>query len=521
MVNPHVRGARQRVVEALPGSRGLVAVAALVMLAIPATSLGADYLYYSGTGTAGGSWPDGFIGRVNQDGTGNNPSFIAQQAGAKPAMVAASSTHLFWGPNSPFVGRANLDGSGASFTWLDGTGALSGAVAVNSKYIFYGNTVPSGNYIGRANLDGTGNNPTFAAVPGNFASSIAADESHVYWVTYLAGATVNRMSVDGTGANTNFITGLTDAQAVGVTPTHVYWVDDVGSTSSIGRANIDGSGINRSFITGLADQGSAIAVTGTKIFWGIAGRDGGSPIPGSIGVANIDGSNVNQAFVTNLPPNLYGLATQYAGSAYALTVSRTGAGSGTITSTPAGIACGSTCTADIAPGTSVSLAAKADSGSVFTGWSGACSGPTTPCAVTMSAARAVTATFFKSSDMRATVLAPRRRVVSGQAFRLAIRARNTAATTATSVTSCLRLPANLAVVRAPGALRSGRTVCFRLGDVMAGTQVTKSITVRAAATRRVTRTVAGSDRLAGGSAVNATPVSITIVPRAARARVTG
>jgi len=76
----------------------------------------------------------------------------------------------------------------------------------------------------------------------------------------------------------------------------------------------------------------------------------------------------------------------------ALTVSKTGAGSGTVTSNPAGISCGATCSAAFAIGTMVTLTAAPAAGSTFSGWSGSCTG-TGACTVTMSAARAVTANF--------------------------------------------------------------------------------------------------------------------------------
>jgi len=71
------------------------------------------------------------------------------------------------------------------------------------------------------------------------------------------------------------------------------------------------------------------------------------------------------------------------------------AGSGTITSSPAGINCGSTCSANYAIGTQVTLTAAPASGWNFNGWGGACSG-TAPCTVTMSAAQTVSATFTQS-----------------------------------------------------------------------------------------------------------------------------
>lgn len=85
--------------------------------------------------------------------------------------------------------------------------------------------------------------------------------------------------------------------------------------------------------------------------------------------------------------------TTSAAPTFALTVNKTGTGSGTVTSSPAGINCGATCSASFAQGTTVTLTAAPASGSVFAGWSGGgCSGTGT-CTVTMSAAQSVTATF--------------------------------------------------------------------------------------------------------------------------------
>jgi hypothetical protein len=80
-------------------------------------------------------------------------------------------------------------------------------------------------------------------------------------------------------------------------------------------------------------------------------------------------------------------------STYALSVSKTGTGSGTVTSVPTGIDCGATCSANFGYNTSVTLTATLASGSTFTGWSGAgCSGTGT-CQVTMDAAKNLIATF--------------------------------------------------------------------------------------------------------------------------------
>ncbi|MFM8520028.1 MAG: trypsin-like serine protease [Solirubrobacterales bacterium] len=77
-----------------------------------------------------------------------------------------------------------------------------------------------------------------------------------------------------------------------------------------------------------------------------------------------------------------------------LEVTKSGSGSGAVTSNPSGISCGSTCSADFTGGTTVTLTAKPDSGSGFKGWSGPCSGTAT-CQVTLTEANQVGAAFAK------------------------------------------------------------------------------------------------------------------------------
>ena len=77
-----------------------------------------------------------------------------------------------------------------------------------------------------------------------------------------------------------------------------------------------------------------------------------------------------------------------------LTVSTTGPGA--VTSTPAGIQCGSDCSEAYPGGTLVALTATPNNnGATFTGWSGACSGSAHTCTVTLEASKAVKAAFKK------------------------------------------------------------------------------------------------------------------------------
>ncbi|MBP8295700.1 MAG: Ig-like domain repeat protein [Burkholderiales bacterium] len=75
-----------------------------------------------------------------------------------------------------------------------------------------------------------------------------------------------------------------------------------------------------------------------------------------------------------------------------LTVAKGGTGGGAIASNPPGIECGGDCSEPYAAATAVTLTATADTGSVFSGWLGACTGRD-PCNVVVGAATNVAATF--------------------------------------------------------------------------------------------------------------------------------
>jgi hypothetical protein len=74
-------------------------------------------------------------------------------------------------------------------------------------------------------------------------------------------------------------------------------------------------------------------------------------------------------------------------------VTKTGGGDGTVSSSPTGITCGTTCSAIYPAGTVVTMTATPAAGSTFKRWSGACAGTASSCTVTINAARTVTANF--------------------------------------------------------------------------------------------------------------------------------
>ncbi|WP_147450974.1 InlB B-repeat-containing protein [Corallococcus llansteffanensis] len=104
------------------------------------------------------------------------------------------------------------------------------------------------------------------------------------------------------------------------------------------------------------------------------------------------------ACTDNAPPPSPGTPEEPPSEAtsFQLTLTRTGAG--TISSSPAGVSCGTTCAASFPGGTSVTLTAEPAAGYRFGGWSGAgCSG-TAACTTPLTADTAVQATFTPVAD---------------------------------------------------------------------------------------------------------------------------
>jgi uncharacterized repeat protein (TIGR02543 family) len=159
-------------------------------------------------------------------------------------------------------------------------------------------------------------------------------------------------------------------QGAGVNPGTKYTL--TASTSGSGTVSLSPTG-------GSYASGTSVTVTATPSsgyqFTGWSGDVSGTTNPVTIQISR------NTSVVAS-----------FSQITYALSVTKSGSGSGTITASPAGISCGSTCTASYVGGTVVTLTATPASGSTFGGWSGSCSGTST-CSVTMSAARSVGASF--------------------------------------------------------------------------------------------------------------------------------
>lgn len=133
----------------------------------------------------------------------------------------------------------------------------------------------------------------------------------------------------------------------------------------------------------VSPDGRAVYVMGNSTPDGPVFEFAVNPTTGALTAANPPWVGID------VPPKALAIAEPEA-----LTVTTTGTGSGTVTSLPAGINCGSVCAHSFQYGVPVTLTATPAAGSQFAGWSaGGCTGTASTCTVTLSAPGTVSAAF--------------------------------------------------------------------------------------------------------------------------------
>jgi PKD repeat protein len=225
-------------------------------------------------------------------------------------------------------------------------------------------------------------NPT-DSLPASIAASIST--AGTYYV-----------SVDGVGKGDPLSTGYTDYGSVGQYTVSVTTQATTSQPPTAVMSATPTSGtapLNVSF-----DAAGSTDSDGTIVSYAWTFGDGGSQTGGPTALRTYSTAGTYTASLTvtdnsgMTDTRSVAITVQAQTTNYALTVSKAGAGAGTVSSSPAGIACGTACSASYAANTTVTLNAAAAAGSTFAGWAGPCSG-TGSCTITMTAARNVTATF--------------------------------------------------------------------------------------------------------------------------------
>jgi hypothetical protein len=193
-------------------------------------------------------WSDttGSLGRANIDGTGIVDDLLGG-ASVAPFGLATAGRQVYWSSQLGPVGRASVDGLHQARNLLIPGMYPAGEIAVDSAHIYWIDGSPTGG-IGRANLDGSGVSASFIATPTYlFGLALGPAGNYIYWSNGVNA--IGRASYAGGGVDPTFITGANQPAGVAIYGGHIYWAN--AGNGTIGRANLDGTGVEENFITGL------------------------------------------------------------------------------------------------------------------------------------------------------------------------------------------------------------------------------------------------------------------------------
>ena len=253
---------------------------------------------------------------------------------------------------------------------VGGTGVLTATGGASGNPVFFSSATPSictTSGINGSTMTGVAAGTcTITANQAGNASYAAAGQ-----VTQNITVSANAVSVPGNPTGVTVVVGNASATVSFTAP------------ASNGGSAITGYTVTSSPAGGVDGNAGTTALTHV-----VTGLANGTAYTFAVTATNATGTSVPSAVSNSVTP--------MAGT-FALGVTLAGTGSGTVSSAPTGINCGATCSASFGIASSVTITAASASGSTFAGWSGACTGTSTTCTVTMNAANSVTATFSAAS----------------------------------------------------------------------------------------------------------------------------
>ena len=311
-----------------------------------------------------------------------------------------------------------------------------------------------------------------------------------------------------------------------VTPTATT---DFGSVTTGGTVDRSFSVLNTSTtsISGTASVGSPYSIVTGGSFTLAAGASQTVTVRFRPTVAGTFAGNVNvTAGGDTISRALTGVGTSVPMVGLSVTINGTGAG--TVTSIPAGISCGATCSVSVPAGTQMSVTATAASGSTFAGWSGACTGTVDACTWTMSASTTMTATFNTTRVDRplepapvpvASSLLPNTATAGSPAMALTVNGSGFVATSVIRWNGSSRTTTVISATQLSAALTAADLASARSNSVTVftptpggGTSAPLTFTTTAAPLAPIARSLSPSTVSAGSPAINLTVSGQRFVP---------
>ncbi|MGB9907077.1 MAG: InlB B-repeat-containing protein [Candidatus Saccharicenans sp.] len=267
-----------------------------------------------------------------------------------------------------------IGGSGADFLYALG---LEGEI--NPQVYIAGYTSSSDFPVTEGAYD-----KTFSGIADVFVSKLDTSLSYLLGSTFLGGVAEDRCRAMVVDANGNpYIAGWTRSAGYPITSFTYDASHNGGWDAFVTKLSVKlGAVLASTFIGGSADDlAYGLAMDGTGNVY-VTGYTQSSAFPMTEGTYDKDISGTD-VFVARFE----------AVGSYQLTVSRTGDGSGSVTSVDGGIDCGSDCYEIYDAGFIVTLKAEPAENSVFGGWSGDVNSPDNPITVNMDSDKNITAKF--------------------------------------------------------------------------------------------------------------------------------
>jgi len=344
-------------------------------------------------------------GATNATATVTDPNAKSLAAYAVAVNPTTNKIYVANANNSLTNGSGNvtvIDGATNSTTTVTDSNAIGpNAVAVNATtnkiYVTNGGAWPAANHGNVTVIDGiTNSTATITDANALFPQAVAVNQTtnkiYVANANNAAASWIGVVTViDGATNATTTVTdpNAQDPGAVAVDEaTNTIYVANGGCIPGPGNGcNNPGSNPGSiTVISGATSSASTVIDPQANAPEAIAIN----PMANQVYIANTGSGNVtliDGAGVT---------------TTHTLGVLLNGTGTGTVTSVPVGINCGTTCQESVAAGTAVTLGAMSSSGSGFAGWSGPCSG-TGSCDLVANTDQFVTATFNTTAPMQVPV----------------------------------------------------------------------------------------------------------------------
>lgn len=269
-------------------------------------------------------------------------------------------------------------------TWSPDGGKIAYTAVVPESYVdvVTGEPVEGAQYeIVTVNIDGTGRQVVSAGDPGSIRATYLEEDRYPAW------------SPDGSR-----LIFMSQAQVPSCCGPWQVWMVNRDGTNAANLTNDDT--VNDMFPTWSPDGALVLFTRAEGSGWNLYTM----PAPAAQGAPASSARLVAAAAATVTPLTSDGNAQNGvwgrdpgtdppASFQLSVTLDRTFGSGGWVISKPAGIFCGRDCTQTFPAGTPVTLTAWPRPNSVFTGWSGACTGTARTCTISMQDVRTVRATF--------------------------------------------------------------------------------------------------------------------------------